>query len=756
MATPAADGASTSHDDGRTAAAAASGDADLLADVDGIVESCGGLYEQRLGLQIGESDTDEMSPRKAAPAQSTVAALSSSRGEAAAEGDQTRVVEISCLDELSGRTQSLELRCETTSQLLTHVCVLFGRAEEDMALEAAGEVVWAAGWSRAHVAVSGLSLGDVVLRRSLERALAVAAGGEHDTLPAWAWAERSVVREAVREKCSSLQKASADLRNDREVALEAVRHSGDALQYTGECCRHDRAVVLEAVKQSGDALQYADAKCRHDREVILEAVRHSGSALQYAGEKLCADRDLVLAAVKLSSDALQYACERLRSDPELVAAAEAPRRAAGDADPATDASSLRSSDAEAACATQDAAGAHRPSAPFGSEDDEEDGGDDAGSRRRAHCPFGEAGGGGGGDDGSSVASSSGACAGARTTGDAAAAAADSALTCMARTLADSADSAVRVDGDDDLLRYVREAQAATGAASDAGAGGDAARRVWGCVSTTRLCSEDVKVTVSVAKEPGVRQAFFLNATSSFQGFRGSVDAAVGVVAALCYADAEVGCDVEVDDDDSLSLFLERATAERCFRLTAHRVRPSGGPSTVPAADRHAVHSEFCSGGAAAGDGLGPVDTRAAPHTTRAPVFSVLPVPRRSLAAADAKRRPDPAAAAGPPTGSQAGSFGSRGYAYQQYHTQRASVCSVGGSGGGGGGGAPLGRVLSSSQHAGAPLHRRRSSASSAASSNIRAFTGGAAIIPRYRDGGGGGSSLRSSRVGSQQALAQSL
>eukprot|EP00754_Rhynchopus_humris_P048108 Rhum_TRINITY_DN7580_c0_g1::Rhum_TRINITY_DN7580_c0_g1_i1::g.23549::m.23549 len=153
MATSASDGASASHVDGRTTVAAASasaenalpasgvsrqvfGDSDLLADVDGIVEGCGGLYEQRVGL--GKSGADDSSPRKAVPSQRTDAAAPSSRGAAATEGERVRVAEISCLDAHSGRTQPLEVRCETASQLLTQVCELFGREEEDMTLEVAG------------------------------------------------------------------------------------------------------------------------------------------------------------------------------------------------------------------------------------------------------------------------------------------------------------------------------------------------------------------------------------------------------------------------------------------------------------------------------------------------------------------------------------------------------------------------------------------------------------------------------------------
>ena len=77
-------------------------------------------------------------------------------------------MEVLCRDDLSGATRVLEVTCETASQLLTEVCELFGREEEDTALEVDGEEVWVSGWDAAEVAVSSLSLHGVVLRRSLE------------------------------------------------------------------------------------------------------------------------------------------------------------------------------------------------------------------------------------------------------------------------------------------------------------------------------------------------------------------------------------------------------------------------------------------------------------------------------------------------------------------------------------------------------------------------------------------------------------
>ena len=234
-------------------------------------------------------------------------------------------MDLQCQDALSDARECLEMGAETktASQLLTQVCELFGRAEEDAALEVAGEVVWVACWVTQEVPVSSLPLpySDVVLQRSLERVLSLARE-RHVTrrsdLPSWAWEERSVVLQAVLTEGRALEHAS-DFRNDREVVLAAVRQTGWVLKYADESLRNDREVVLAAVKKDACALEYA-GDFRNDREVVLVAVHHShGRALQYADDTLRSDREVVLEAVRLSRGlALPYADETLRSDREFV------------------------------------------------------------------------------------------------------------------------------------------------------------------------------------------------------------------------------------------------------------------------------------------------------------------------------------------------------------------------------------------------------------------------------------------------------
>ena len=205
-------------------------------------------------------------------------------------------MDLQCQDALSDARECLEMGAETktASQLLTQVCELFGRAEEDAALEVAGEVVWVACWVTQEVPVSSLPLpySDVVLQRSLERVLSLARE-RHVTrrsdLPSWAWEERSVVLQAVRTEGRALEHAG-DFRNDREVVLAAVRQTGSALQYADDSLRNDREFVLAAVQINGWALRCA-GDFRNDRGVVLAAVRQTGYALQYAGDTFRSDRE---------------------------------------------------------------------------------------------------------------------------------------------------------------------------------------------------------------------------------------------------------------------------------------------------------------------------------------------------------------------------------------------------------------------------------------------------------------------------------
>eukprot|EP00754_Rhynchopus_humris_P019654 Rhum_TRINITY_DN14648_c5_g1::Rhum_TRINITY_DN14648_c5_g1_i1::g.107566::m.107566 len=225
-------------------------------------------------------------------------------------------MEITCHDGLSGRSEVVEVSSETASQLLTQVCALFGRTEEDAALEVDGEVVWVGGQCAPEVPLRSLSLGRVVLRRGLERVLSMARDWEqHDDMPWWAWEERVVVMEAVRSHPSSLEHAGA-WRNDREIVLEAVKRNGRSLAHAGHCLRSDREVVITAVRQCGAALEYTD-DFRNDRALVLEAVRQSWTAFEFADD-FRNDREVALEAVKQCGFSMVYADESLRTDRAFV------------------------------------------------------------------------------------------------------------------------------------------------------------------------------------------------------------------------------------------------------------------------------------------------------------------------------------------------------------------------------------------------------------------------------------------------------
>ena len=187
-------------------------------------------------------------------------------------------MEITCRDGLSGVSEVVEVSSETASQLLTQVCALFGWEEEDAALEVDGEVVWVGGRLAPEVPLSSLSLGDVVLRRSLERVLSMARDWEHDEMPAWAWEERSVVMEAIRTTWCAISQASDKLRSDRAVVFEACKESGHALRFAGEALRNDREFVLQVVREDEYALNFVSDALRRDPEIVREAAKASALA----------------------------------------------------------------------------------------------------------------------------------------------------------------------------------------------------------------------------------------------------------------------------------------------------------------------------------------------------------------------------------------------------------------------------------------------------------------------------------------------
>eukprot|EP00754_Rhynchopus_humris_P024495 Rhum_TRINITY_DN14895_c0_g1::Rhum_TRINITY_DN14895_c0_g1_i1::g.125125::m.125125 len=150
----------------------------------------------------------------------------------------------------------IEVQCETASQLLTQVCELFRRSEEDTCLLLDKAVVWVAGSDKPDVPLSDLSLSPTTsvfldAGKGLQTALRRAGEwGEHGRLPGWAWEERSVVLAAVRTGgLDALQRASEALRRDPEVRREAARRY--ALQYAGHdlgAARQERVAVEGRLK----------------------------------------------------------------------------------------------------------------------------------------------------------------------------------------------------------------------------------------------------------------------------------------------------------------------------------------------------------------------------------------------------------------------------------------------------------------------------------------------------------------------------
>eukprot|EP00754_Rhynchopus_humris_P033605 Rhum_TRINITY_DN15473_c3_g2::Rhum_TRINITY_DN15473_c3_g2_i4::g.158362::m.158362 len=196
---------------------------------------------------------------------------------------------INCRDDLRGDTEVLELRGdETASQLLTRVCELFGREEEDTALEMDGEVVWVSGWDAADVAVSSLSLHDVVLRRSLERVLLLAQHQSRPDLPAWAWKERSVVLEAVKADAGkrSLLLAHQDLLDDREFMFAALAIRASVLELASPRLRDDREFALAACIANNVGLLNVSSRLRDDEDFVREVVKHHPESLFFASERL--------------------------------------------------------------------------------------------------------------------------------------------------------------------------------------------------------------------------------------------------------------------------------------------------------------------------------------------------------------------------------------------------------------------------------------------------------------------------------------
>ena len=136
---------------------------------------------------------------------------------------------------------------------------------------------------------------------------------------------------------------------------------------------------------------------------------------------------------------------------------------------------------------------------------------------------------------------------------------------------------------------------------------------FGECATHRRSADDIRIVVKIKGEE-VYKAFFLNIETSFKGLQIAVSRKLGGIAQLCYFDNDIDMDVEVDDDESLQLFLEAGH----YKLTALREQaPSSSVQEMRAQlnwGTHDCHSTF----AQSAKFLPPVDIRAAPASTRAP------------------------------------------------------------------------------------------------------------------------------------------
>eukprot|EP00754_Rhynchopus_humris_P031985 Rhum_TRINITY_DN15373_c1_g3::Rhum_TRINITY_DN15373_c1_g3_i1::g.153063::m.153063 len=129
----------------------------------------------------------------------------------------------------------------TAAQVLEGVCELFGRDDEDMALEVDGEVMYVWGDGE-HVGVGSLGLhtnSNVVLKRCRERALALVAEERDfvDVVPEWAWDDLIVVCTMVEKRGAVLEFVSATLRNDASVVTRALKKDGWALEFASDALR---------------------------------------------------------------------------------------------------------------------------------------------------------------------------------------------------------------------------------------------------------------------------------------------------------------------------------------------------------------------------------------------------------------------------------------------------------------------------------------------------------------------------------------
>ncbi|CAE7721494.1 unnamed protein product [Symbiodinium sp. CCMP2592] len=122
----------------------------------------------------------------------------------------------------------------------------------------------------------------------------------------------------------ALQKAPADLRNDRDVVLACISHDAACLADAPEALRSERSFLLDAVQRHPRALEFA-AGFREDRDFVADAMRLQ-PVLEFAGPALRSDRELALEVARQAPWALDLVDAQLQSDVALAFQATQARR----------------------------------------------------------------------------------------------------------------------------------------------------------------------------------------------------------------------------------------------------------------------------------------------------------------------------------------------------------------------------------------------------------------------------------------------
>ena len=223
----------------------------------------------------------------------------------------------------------------TAAQILRDVCALFGREEEDTALEVDGVVVWTTADDAGVKAGSlGLHAGSsVVVKRDREKILEMVAEvlpwekpryRDDWGMPEWVWDDLIVMTALVRMCGGYLEFASDELKNTESVVLEAVTEFGLSLQYASDEMKNTQSVVLAAVKEFGFSLEFASDAMQNTQAVVLAAVKRTGCALGYASDAMKNTLPVVYEAVNENHEALGFASAEMQKEPSVVLAARRP------------------------------------------------------------------------------------------------------------------------------------------------------------------------------------------------------------------------------------------------------------------------------------------------------------------------------------------------------------------------------------------------------------------------------------------------